>query len=60
MLGEPAVSARTLGRILEACERLLDDDDWFADRPYLWRLEVERLRDDLAAQLDDQILDSGF
>jgi len=53
MPGICAASPATLAVILEACDRLLADDDWFADRPDEWRAEIEGLRDRLAAQLEE-------
>jgi hypothetical protein len=46
------VPTKTLERILEACERLLADNDWFADRPYSWRVELERMREEIAEELE--------
>jgi hypothetical protein len=47
------VSPVTLVRIVEACDRLLEEDGWLADRPDEWRDEVQELRNHLAAELQN-------
>jgi hypothetical protein len=54
MAARTEVPTETLERILQACERLLADNDWFADRPYSWRVELERMREELAEQLEER------
>jgi hypothetical protein len=56
MPGISAASPATLTVLVAACDQLLADDGWFADRPDEWRDEIEDLRDRLAAQLEEHVV----
>jgi hypothetical protein len=49
-----SVPTETLERVLAACDRLLADHDWLADRPSSWRVELERMRAEVAEQLAER------